>query len=329
MTPHPTPEPPQGKTQIPDGFEEIPTSFLREHGAVEGMKWHAQEWPEGQWENYFHKTWPENLETLARDFGTFAAPLGTMAAALTPLPEPRCDCEPFATGGDFDHPRTCSIHLRYRHVLPGELAKMETKPEGLMYAQMGTSLWVPFGPVWKPRTETWNNGHSAYALPLQPDKGKGGEPVAFQGCMGTVAPNAEDVVTPPAPTGDEELRVRVRIAEFCGYRLTERKTHRGNPIFEKDGTLYAVSHATIDCCDFLPDYLHDLNAIASAEANLLGDGKSSDSQDLWLKFEAELLKQTGWQGGVGWSRTAAIHLSTAHQHALALLHTIEEKEQRE
>lgn len=128
-----------GAIQPPPGHELLPADFLREHGAVAGMK--SQHHIEGGvWKPCFHAPSTEDLLIYS-----FSAPLGTMAAILTPA------------------------HKGFRNVLPGWLAGLERKPEGLIWASSRHS-WMPDPHRWDKIKERFSDGDFAYAVPISSDQ---------------------------------------------------------------------------------------------------------------------------------------------------------------
>lgn len=50
-------------------------------------------------------------------------------------------------------------------------------------------------------------------------------------------------------------------AELCGWKLSERKTFQGNPIYERDGVFAATVCAPRDDVRWLPNYTGSWDAI--------------------------------------------------------------------
>lgn len=163
------------------GHELITEPFLRQWGAVEGMKfWHAEK---EEWESFrmAHLMDAESKWTLDPE-STFSAPLGTMAMLSTELPEVWCNCgaSDKISWDPKDCQPNCPRHPRNRlvKVLPGWLARLKEKPERLMWAvsnawrdQSGKNDGIP---DWEPMDNSdwlsiihWSIGVGdfAYALP--------------------------------------------------------------------------------------------------------------------------------------------------------------------
>lgn len=158
---------------LPPFREHLPTDILRKYGAVKGMliehcgAWHLSALNPG-----------DNVGSDC-EF-RYCAPIGTIAALTTPLPEPECDCgtetakctlcskvesSGFYTGcmvkdgedrnsgwecdgnGNLNRPHSpsCSIYRRWLRKLPHELAALDVKPEGLICRHKPTegyhSVW--------------------------------------------------------------------------------------------------------------------------------------------------------------------------------------------
>ncbi len=69
---------------------------------------------------------------------------------------------------------------------------------------------------------------------------------------------------------------RIKIAEACGWTLTEATTLKGRPIYEKAGERAATAFSQFDgdtlrVTKWLPNYFHDLNDMHQAEKQLKGD----------------------------------------------------------
>lgn len=157
---------------LPSGYEELTPDFLREYGAQEGMKRKMKRGKDWYPSNYKHG---ETVKEIHLEIFEYSAPLGTTAAATTPLPEGRCDCGqkhdfreaantppriPIClncggglTSGPCEHSPSCSSRLVYHHILPGALAAMERKPEGLLWACACAECcknptWTPYDMAW-------------------------------------------------------------------------------------------------------------------------------------------------------------------------------------
>lgn len=132
------------------GFEIVPPDFVRKHGAVEGMKTFCRSLPETGWLQCPYSTGEDiHPDELMGDI-VYSAPLGTQAMLSTPLPEPVCNCS-IRIG--VDHCDDCPCHPRNRlvKVLPGWLAGLKEKPEGLMWA---VAKDKDYGGTWTP-LEAW------------------------------------------------------------------------------------------------------------------------------------------------------------------------------
>lgn len=144
--------------QPPPGHEILTPEFLREHGAPEGMEWRNR-----HCDDHAFVPFPKGFDLTAilstTDF-VFRAPLGTMAMVSTPLPEVRCECDGLHSSG---HQLDCPAHPRNARVkvLPGWLAELKEKPEGLMF--FDGAIWDYAG-VW-PLPLLFNPPIFAYSLP--------------------------------------------------------------------------------------------------------------------------------------------------------------------
>lgn len=152
--------------EAPKGYEILTPEFLREHGAQKGMKF----WSNDHWAD---DNAPDKPFEPAIDFRfQWCAPLGTMAMVSTPLPEAVCCGMPNcgALTKYNKHSELCPAHPRNARVkvLPGWLAELKEKPEGLEWACKGSvhdweeiKTW-PFSALF----EHWNDqGDFAYSLP--------------------------------------------------------------------------------------------------------------------------------------------------------------------
>lgn len=134
---------------LPPGHELLTAEFLREHGAVEGMKVYFDD----TWQDYLFPAGRHLPENHMRDI--YSAAIGTIAATLTPAPK------------------------GFRNVLPGWLAEQREKPEGLIW---GNAKPFPY-PNWKPCTAQIGEALSAYigdpafvwAVPISTQTGKEGD----------------------------------------------------------------------------------------------------------------------------------------------------------
>lgn len=145
-----TDQTPPPEVTPPAGHEILTPEFLREHGAVEGMKCQPKARPQDGWRPTAYLPGASMAHSQA-DFEGFhySAPLGTMAARLTPAP------------------------AGFRNVLPGWLAGLDTKPEGLRIAHIDDKLWVPCeDKSWQgiKHPEYPNLHRFAYAVPLSTPK---------------------------------------------------------------------------------------------------------------------------------------------------------------
>ncbi len=160
--------------ELPPNHELLPPDFLRQHGAVKGMKF----WMNDHWEDDHEPCAP--MDEIDFRF-PWCAPIGTVAAATTPVPEGGCECceeecrrmEPDQPYGPH-HPH-CPAHPRnaYVHILPHLLAQLPEKPEGLQWSATGTQgtpNWEP-GPIcaefpWdESEWDAYGNGDFAFCLP--------------------------------------------------------------------------------------------------------------------------------------------------------------------
>jgi hypothetical protein len=178
----------------------------------------------------------------------FCAPLGTLAALSTPLPEVRCECGVFQdnsnTGGlasfqKLQHDALCPARPRNRlvRVLPGQLARLKVKPEELCWFHSG--IWWQFSGKWS--DFNWLNpdddwGIFAYALPQW----------SYDAAMGR---------------GEDDIDLGEGVRTF-GYRLTNpslegwnthQPTHRCNQCgaywMRQDETWTLCSPRAGACCD--------------------------------------------------------------------------------
>lgn len=130
---------PMQDLQLPPNHEPLPPNFLRQHGALKGMKcWYDQKWVE--------KVTDKPLVEM--DFRLiWCAPTGTIAAATTPVPKVECSCgrNGFLSEvpADGPHHTSCPKHPRnaYVRILPHQLAQLPEKPEGLMIAHPKSGDW--------------------------------------------------------------------------------------------------------------------------------------------------------------------------------------------
>lgn len=157
--------------EAPKGHEILTPEFLREHGAQEGMKAFWPTYPEQGWLGSAYVIGTPVAESDLERF-IWCAPLGTMAMVSTPLPEAVCDlyCNTFGFKQD-EHQPLCKAHPRNARVkvLPGWLAELKDKPEGLEWSCAGIKTdWEPV--LFWPFSENFNGGGSgpelfAYSLP--------------------------------------------------------------------------------------------------------------------------------------------------------------------
>lgn len=195
----------------PEGHEPLPAEFLREHGAQKGMKYRAKEFPTDTWGDWTHKL-PITKGEL--DYWDFIAPIGTIAAATTPLPMGKCDCH--AGRHDPVHQPTCSIHTIYRHILPHELAAManagQSMPEGLIHAEIGKpDSWRKYNGAWP--FEMWTiDSYIAYAIPMR-GGGKHGAPYSPEEIQQVIA---NKVIPAPVREGEGKQFHSVGIIPTAG-----------------------------------------------------------------------------------------------------------------
>lgn len=133
---------------LPPGQEIISPDIAKLN--PEGMRYCAKGQPCDSWGKWTNSTPPTEDEL---EYWSFSAPLGTLAALSTPLPEARCECA-LAHNRNIEveyrhlqqHAQSCPAHPRNRlvRVLPGQLAGLKVKPKGLIWAEMGKSNWEPF-----------------------------------------------------------------------------------------------------------------------------------------------------------------------------------------
>lgn len=132
------------------GHEILTEPFLRQWGAVQGMKSYYIAGPnEIGWcddSGYGIDRDPNIHEYI------FSAPLGTMALVSTPLPEPvclGCDRAEYAKVTITFHELSCPGHPSNRlvKVLPGLLVGLEEKPEGLIWGFVANlmPIWEDYG----------------------------------------------------------------------------------------------------------------------------------------------------------------------------------------
>lgn len=153
---------------LPPNHEPLPADFLRKFGAVKGMKF-CQNHSGAEWKSVNYKVGAMLPSGWEKHF--WCAPIGTCAAASTPLPVLDCDC-----GCDGEECfSNCASNRRYHHILPHELAAMENKPEGLIYSYKDTNDWHPVSDfVWQgiKNPPVDNLGDFAYAVPVRAEEGK-------------------------------------------------------------------------------------------------------------------------------------------------------------
>lgn len=158
----------------PEGHEILPPDFLLKHGVVSGLKCRFSS---GEWYEYVGDMPASGWD----DSRQWAAPLGTQALVTTPAPERKCECgakQRERVVGNVDiHLATCPTHPRnaYVKVLPGWLAVLKEKPEGLIYANSNAHEPAlshgPFEDDWSECRYSWplfvteSIGEFAYAVP--------------------------------------------------------------------------------------------------------------------------------------------------------------------
>jgi len=149
---------------------------MRQHGAKKGTQFFVPLEPSKGWRNS-----QLGIGFVPTEFdianAVYVAPLGTIAAVTTPVPEGRCECGKLAghegltfLGGR--HMDACPAHPRnaYVHILPHLLAQLPEKPEGLMWVTAGSKSWT-LGPAqmqfpWmKEDWDIYGGGDFAYAVP--------------------------------------------------------------------------------------------------------------------------------------------------------------------
>lgn len=155
-------------TLPPEGYEIISPDTLRKYPNIPGILSRSKTDISLGW----FRT--EGLPVTESDIERFdhCAPLGTLAALFTPLPEARCECGFDEEWSDDPNPRTecdldCPLHPRNRlvRVLPGQLKDWKVKPEGLFVANSDPFVrWHPSSRPW-PFAFGPYDGLLAYALP--------------------------------------------------------------------------------------------------------------------------------------------------------------------
>lgn len=152
---------------LPPNHELLPPDFLRQHGAVKDLQVSIPEYLENGWLPSAYKLGDKIRENDFRIKAIWCAPLGTIAAATTPVPEGRCTClcgykVPHPQKPE-DHPETCPAHPRnaYVHILPHQLAQLSEKPEGLISRRRADKFPED---AWSESTRFWPNNR-----PFHPD----------------------------------------------------------------------------------------------------------------------------------------------------------------
>lgn len=184
-----TDQTPPPEVTPPAGHEILTPEFLREHGAVEGMLTGRKQAP-----HYWEPTGgPPPTEQWEFANYLFSAPIGTIAAKLTPAP------------------------AGFRNVLPGWLAGLDTKPEELLWSTTNGVHWNPCSLRW-PFPNDGDEGEFAYAVPLSQ---KGGDepcattkPAPLTTTLSQTVSTSHPVASNAAPTFDPDARPWLPIAEY-------------------------------------------------------------------------------------------------------------------
>lgn len=155
-----------------------------------------------------------------------------------PLPEPVCNCD--QTDGYFGppinivgkHSETCPCHPRNRlvKVLPGWLARLKVKPEGLMWANMGQMDWTPYPYQLQNLKDDKDNQLLAYALPARVLAEIEGKEKDFQNPVLSAEPNDRDCIS-----ADESRHPRKHVGPNREFNSPDRDLSAAPPKSQPSG----------------------------------------------------------------------------------------------
>lgn len=157
MTTNPQPTPPAGDEILSPEVAKM---------KLEGMKYAYKVSEVKEWRSF-----PSQWKIIEDDFNLydFSAPLGTTALLLTPGPEVgECECDTYVGAKIGEHFTNCPVHPNnaYVKVLPGWLAGLKEKPEGLLFTSAIMEWkWTKDTEIWEKVLAKQLTRHYAYAVP--------------------------------------------------------------------------------------------------------------------------------------------------------------------